>query len=187
MAGKPSKKRVPVSASQRWQVFARDNFTCVYCGAQAGQDGVSLAADHVISVADGGDSSMDNLVTACRKCNGGKGARSLSAAPATERSEQAAISRAEKIKAIAEASREATEARKDLEQQIVDIKCHVWGVDSIHMARNEQGIAANLVTEFGIDRVTQWYQSAYGRRVGVYKAIQYVCGCARNAREESSR
>jgi 5-methylcytosine-specific restriction endonuclease McrA len=54
----------------RWQVLERDNFTCRYCGQSA--PNVVLEADHVIPVADGGDDSMENLVTACRSCNQGK-------------------------------------------------------------------------------------------------------------------
>ena len=43
---------------QRLVVLARDNYVCVYCGADATQ------VDHVISLRDGGDPlSLDNLVS----------------------------------------------------------------------------------------------------------------------------
>lgn len=52
----------------RAQVFERDDYTCTYCGAR----GVALECDHVIPVARGGTSEMDNLTTACRTCNRSK-------------------------------------------------------------------------------------------------------------------
>jgi hypothetical protein len=51
----------------RERIFARDDFTCRYCGAR----GIAMECDHVIPVAH--DDS--NLVTACRDCNRSKGAR----------------------------------------------------------------------------------------------------------------
>jgi len=56
----------------RWQVFARDNFTCQYCGRKA--PNVTLEIDHKNPVSNGGSWELDNLVTACAACNRGKGA-----------------------------------------------------------------------------------------------------------------
>lgn len=60
-------------ATIRAEVFARDDYTCTYCGAH----GVQLECDHVIPVSRGGDSSMDNLTTACRPCNRSKRAKTI--------------------------------------------------------------------------------------------------------------
>lgn len=49
-------------------MFARDNYTCRYCGAR----NVRLACDHVIPASRGGSDEMDNLVTACIPCNSSK-------------------------------------------------------------------------------------------------------------------
>lgn len=57
----------------RSAVFKRDNFTCQYCGAH----GVKLECDHVIPVSSGGQTSMENLVTACKPCNRSKGSKLL--------------------------------------------------------------------------------------------------------------
>src|SRR6478672_7719096 len=100
-------KRKGITDSLRWSVFARDGFTCRYCGAQAGQEGIELCADHVVSVADGGDNSFNNLVTSCRGCNAGKSARSLIAAPTSSevvsRIEERAKTLAEQARAISKA------------------------------------------------------------------------------------
>lgn len=63
--------RRPIRA--RFDILARDNYTCRYCGRQA--PSVVLHVDHVIPVVKGGTDDPDNLVTACYDCNEGKGPR----------------------------------------------------------------------------------------------------------------
>ncbi|MGJ3238068.1 MAG: HNH endonuclease [Anaerolineae bacterium] len=50
---------------------ARDGEQCANCGAK-GTD-VSLVLDHIISVAKGGQSELDNLQLLCAECNRIKG------------------------------------------------------------------------------------------------------------------
>lgn len=69
-------RRGTLSQSVRWTIFNRDGFRCVYCGASGGPQSV-LQVDHKISVASGGTDDIGNLVTACEKCNSGKGAKSV--------------------------------------------------------------------------------------------------------------
>jgi 5-methylcytosine-specific restriction endonuclease McrA len=63
------KRPLPELKLSRRSVFARDNFTCQYCGV-VGKD---LTIDHVIPKRHGGGMSWDNLVTCCRRCNTKKG------------------------------------------------------------------------------------------------------------------
>ncbi|HEX5410338.1 MAG TPA: HNH endonuclease [Terriglobia bacterium] len=77
-AAEPSRaagRRGGISPKKRWHVLARDSFTCVYCGRKPPE--VALHADHKVSVKDGGSDELDNLVTACDECNGGKGKASI--------------------------------------------------------------------------------------------------------------
>lgn len=67
----------------RREVFIRDNFTCQYCGRQAGD----LTIDHVIPRSRGGPHTWDNLVSACKTCNHRKGGKSLHEARMTLRSQ----------------------------------------------------------------------------------------------------
>lgn len=60
----------------RFEVFKRDNFRCVYCGATP--DKKELHCDHVTPRCEGGKDEMRNLVTACKDCNEGKWGRVLS-------------------------------------------------------------------------------------------------------------
>jgi len=60
-------------ADLRAAVYARDKFTCQYCGARDQR----LECDHVIPLSRGGPSDLGNLVTACKPCNRSKGAKTL--------------------------------------------------------------------------------------------------------------
>ena len=60
---------------RREEVFARDDYRCVYCGQRF--EAAQLSADHVQPRARGGDRSGGNLVTACGACNTLKGHRRL--------------------------------------------------------------------------------------------------------------
>lgn len=53
-------------------IFARDNFTCIYCGKSSLTDGVKLEAEHIYPIAEGGSGRIFNLITSCAECNGGK-------------------------------------------------------------------------------------------------------------------
>lgn len=180
-------KRQEISASLRWSVFARDGFTCRYCGAQAGQDGVDLAVDHIVSVADGGDNRLDNLATACRKCNGGKGARSLAAVPIRTDVIDRAKAMAGNASDLADAMQQQAEAVRQMRQAIVDVKCAAYFVKATQIGPQEMGMAIKLAREFGLEMLADWYAAAAAADVGEKYAIRYVCGCARNAREASSR
>jgi 5-methylcytosine-specific restriction endonuclease McrA len=58
---------------RREQIFERDDYRCVYCGAVFPAD--QLTVDHVQARVRGGDRSGGNLVTACSGCNTAKGHR----------------------------------------------------------------------------------------------------------------
>ena len=63
----------------RFNVLKRDKFTCQYCGRKAPE--VELQVDHVIPIEEGGTKGPENLVTACRECNWGKGNELLTGPP----------------------------------------------------------------------------------------------------------
>jgi 5-methylcytosine-specific restriction endonuclease McrA len=61
--------RVPYRATApltRRAVFARDGWSCQYCGAAAEN------LDHVVPRSKGGTHTWDNVVAACRRCNSKK-------------------------------------------------------------------------------------------------------------------
>ena len=52
----------------RRAVFARDEWTCQYCGSRS-----NLTVDHVLPKSKGGSSSWENIVASCAPCNRRKG------------------------------------------------------------------------------------------------------------------
>ena len=66
-------KRKQIPKKIRFEVFKRDSFRCQYCGNAAPD--VLLEIDHIKPVKEGGTNDITNLITACRDCNSGKGAR----------------------------------------------------------------------------------------------------------------
>ena len=57
-------------AFTRFNVFLRDRFSCQYCGALD-----DLTFDHLIPRSRGGQTTWDNVVTACSPCNLAKGGK----------------------------------------------------------------------------------------------------------------
>ncbi len=68
-------KRQSLSQKTRFEVFKRDSFRCQYCGRSAPD--VVLEVDHIKPRKEGGNNHNTNLITSCRECNQGKGARLL--------------------------------------------------------------------------------------------------------------
>jgi len=66
----PRNFRLPCS---RRGIIIRDRETCQYCGEQPGR--TQLTLDHVIPRSQGGQTTWDNVVTACSDCNRKKGGR----------------------------------------------------------------------------------------------------------------
>lgn len=70
-----AEKRQGISKKLRFEVFKRDSFRCQYCGATSPD--VVLEVDHIKPVKEGGKATITNLITSCKACNSGKGARLL--------------------------------------------------------------------------------------------------------------
>jgi hypothetical protein len=63
-----------ISAPLRKKVLARDNHICRACGfGGTVAHAPYLDCDHAISEKNGGETSLDNLQTLCKHCNGEKG------------------------------------------------------------------------------------------------------------------
>jgi 5-methylcytosine-specific restriction endonuclease McrA len=68
-AGEGTPRREPIPRAVRQAVFERDGGRCVECGAT-----FDLQYDHVIPLALGGASTVENLQVLCAECNRRKGA-----------------------------------------------------------------------------------------------------------------
>ena len=58
-------------------LFARDRYTCMYCGRHRRELGGRefLTRDHVLPISRGGTNAWENVVTSCSRCNCRKGNR----------------------------------------------------------------------------------------------------------------
>lgn len=59
------RRPLPELKLSRRTIFARDNYTCQYCGVTT----KDLTIDHVVPKRHGGGATWENLVCCCRKCN----------------------------------------------------------------------------------------------------------------------
>ena len=67
------RRPLPELKLSRRTIFARDQFTCQYCGVIS----KDLTIDHVVPRRHGGPTVWENLVCSCRRCNMKKGDKML--------------------------------------------------------------------------------------------------------------
>jgi hypothetical protein len=67
-------EREKMTASIRYNVIKRDAYRCRACGFGV-QDGAHLHVDHIVAIANGGETKLSNLQTLCTVCNLGKAAQ----------------------------------------------------------------------------------------------------------------
>lgn len=172
-----SMKRITIGKRLRFEIFARDGFTCKYCGRQS--DVVPLQIDHVLPVCQGGTNDPENLVTACADCNAGKsGKRIIQHAPTEQDRLRLAQERAEQAQAFS-AAKDSMKARQELRQSFIDWWCECTGRDDVRLAQFR--IVFSFVEEFGPQTVMDWIEMAAGRTSGSDLDIcKYVCGIRRN-------
>ncbi len=63
-------------APSRNEILERDAYTCYYCG-RTESEALTMHIDHVVPWSKGGETTSDNLVTACADCNLSKGNKPL--------------------------------------------------------------------------------------------------------------
>lgn len=127
---KSARKRKAISHKRRFEIFKRDGFTCQYCGGHPPK--CVLHVDHIVPVAEGGDNEDTNLVTACDVCNGGKGARSLSAIPKSLKDRAAEIAeREEQLRGYTEIAKAARLRAEDDAWDVMDMLTSTYGLETI--------------------------------------------------------
>jgi 5-methylcytosine-specific restriction endonuclease McrA len=67
------KRRFDYVPFSRANIYARDRYTCQYCGSEFPTG--ELTFDHIVPVAQGGRKDWENIVTCCIACNRKKGGR----------------------------------------------------------------------------------------------------------------
>ena len=125
--------RVAIPKRMRFEVFKRDGFECVYCGATP--PNAILHCDHFTPVSLGGLTEVDNLVTACQPCNSGKSNIPLSSVPLSLSERATEVIERESQIAGYEAVMKARRMRLDVDaQEALDHFCGSYGLESIPKA-----------------------------------------------------
>ena len=65
-------EREKMKPALRYEIIRRDGYRCRACGFGV-QDGAHLHVDHIVAIANGGQTESANLQTLCTVCNLGKG------------------------------------------------------------------------------------------------------------------
>ena len=79
----PLTSRPTLSAAQKQAVKERARQCCEYCLSQLHFSATPFSVEHIVPLAQGGDSQLDNLALACQGCNGHKYTATESIDPAS--------------------------------------------------------------------------------------------------------
>jgi len=128
--GQGKKTRKPVGKRTRFEIFKRDGFTCVYCGAQPPD--VVLVIDHIHPIAAGGTNDPTNLCSSCEACNAGKSDKQLGNVGPRPDADVLFLEAQQEIAELRrynEAMAELDMARSEFIVQIQDQWCSITGQD----------------------------------------------------------
>ncbi|WP_192258628.1 HNH endonuclease [Mesorhizobium caraganae] len=176
--------RQSISKRLRFEVFKRDDFSCVYCGGHPPD--VLLEIDHVHPVAEGGGNDEDNLVTACFNCNRGKSDVPLSMVPQSLADKAAETQEREtQIRAYYE----ILQARKDRKDEelwaIADIFMERFGEKTI--LRSRLASISNFLDRLDYFQVVEAMELATRKMYSHNPAFRYFCGvCWRRIKGEGA-
>jgi len=155
-----------VSTRKRFEVFKRDAFTCQYCGQRPPD--VVLHVDHVIAVANGGSSGMENLVTSCATCNLGKHAVPLTSIPDAPAFPSDLAERRKQLKAYTAWQNEV----RTFEQQQLDRVIAHWETNNSPLPLHQRRLLPGMIKRLGEDAVLEAMDIATSSGYG----WRYACG-----------
>lgn len=152
-------QRKAVSKRLRFAVFARDGFTCRYCGQQS--DAAPLVVDHMLPVVAGGTNDLENLVTACEPCNQGKAAKTLEQYAPNEADRLSRLQEQHEQMRVAEAARAIAQSRADMDRLISNYWCDARGTDEYDTKTVR--ILCGFARQHGVEIVFEWIDQAVTR------------------------
>jgi hypothetical protein len=174
-----------VSKSIRFDIFARDSFTCQYCGRRPPE--VVLELDHIHPRAKGGTDEVINLITSCYDCNRGKSAKVISEVALRPDADLAFLKIQQEIsevKRFVAAEKKLAAMNKKLVASLQDIWIEYLTEDRQPTAR----VLLPWVKRYGADEVATsiklaapaYVRGNFGSYNAADKAIRYVGGILRN-------
>jgi len=167
-------KRKPLSKRVRFSIFARDEFTCRYCGRQS--DEVKLVVDHLIPVSQGGTNEQENLITSCEECNQGKAAKTIEEIVPAKHDRFAELQKYREQLDEAKMAAEIIGIREQLHENLAKLISQCTGDD--YVDKRTLSILTHFVRLYGWMKVADWVAIAKDRvrTVSDYNICKYVCG-----------
>ena len=173
-------KRVPLSKKVRFSIFARDAFTCRYCGRQS--DAVVLEVDHVIPVCDGGTNDESNLVTSCEDCNRGKSGSRINTFAANETDRLRLVQELSEQRQAAETAIAIATERAKLRAAVMTYWSTMTGRSRID--GQTLSVVLSYARSYGFDTVARWIDSASFRCDNDVDMGRYISGIRRSVEKE---
>lgn len=165
-----------VGARLRFAVLKRDGFRCAYCGITAMAE--LLQVDHVIPQSKGGTDDIENLVTACARCNVGKSDVLLEELSPSMPTAQKLREHANQVKAYLDAQKELSAQR----ESVVAFLCGLWRErvlfePTVDLANRFRSLVIEVPLSAIVDSINA-VASAHGLHKG-NQCIRYFYGCLR--------
>lgn len=175
--------RQSLSKRLRFEIFARDGFTCRYCGGQS--DTVRLHVDHVIPVCQGGTNDEANLITSCESCNLGKGGKTIKQSAPSEMDRLRIAQDLREQLVSAEMAKEASRARRARRDSLEQF----W-LEQTGRSRADKSTLATImcyVNDLGEDLVYPWIEKAALNCPSDTDMGRYISGCRKQQLAKSER
>jgi hypothetical protein len=175
-------KRTAVSKRVRFEIFKRDNFTCVYCGTKP--PNTVLEADHILPVSKGGTNIMENLITSCFDCNRGKSNISLQNIPATlEDKALIAAAKAEQYKEYLKHIKQI----ENIDVQLVDMVEAAYNdfYPNFYLTPKFRVDIKMFIDKIGVAAVCEAMRISCSK-LDAYQSLNYFCGICWNKIRQSN-
>lgn len=165
----------------RFKVFQRDGFTCQYCGAKPGSEDVILQVDHIVPVSKGGNNDIENLITACRKCNAGKTDRSLSdITPSISKNIEEITEKYEQLKGFYEYQQKSDKLKQKM---LSSLDVYWYDLFDVSLDTKERISVKQFMKIFSIEEIKDAMDLSTKVKHPHY-AFKYMCGVLHNKRKE---
>lgn len=171
-----------LSKSLRFEIFKRDSFTCQYCGRQTPT--AVLEVDHIIPKAEGGTDDPNNLITACRDCNRGKGAVPLSIQRIKDTRKEEIICERERQEQI-ELYEAFIRQKRQEEEQTIEMFGEYWSFmcdDEYELSDREKASLRKFLRSLTYREIREAMEIAAQRipKSRIHDRFRYFCGICHN-------
>lgn len=181
-----------LSKSVRFEVFARDSFTCQYCGRRPPD--VVLECDHIHPQSKGGQDDLMNLITSCADCNRGKSAKVISEVAPRPDADLAFLKTQQEIVEV-QRFLDAKKKQDGLNEQLCDVLRDLWCQSLTPEHEPTNVLLLPWIAKYGAEEIAEAVKIASlpylrGQFHGYdewRKIVRYIGAVMRNRKKEPER